>query len=54
MLFRIWVVTQAVADLVVAGALLWEFRKANPGSKETRRCASTVYVTLWAQLTTGR
>ncbi|KAJ7797983.1 hypothetical protein B0H14DRAFT_3493046 [Mycena olivaceomarginata] len=31
----IWVVTQ-VADLVIAGALLWEFRKANPGSKEMR------------------
>ncbi|KAJ7321541.1 hypothetical protein DFH08DRAFT_1033441 [Mycena albidolilacea] len=32
----IWVVTQAVSDLVIAGTLLWEFRKANPGSKEMR------------------
>ncbi|KAJ6554858.1 hypothetical protein B0H19DRAFT_1377538 [Mycena capillaripes] len=32
----IWVVTQAVADLVIAAALFWEFRKINPGSKQTR------------------
>ncbi|KAJ6541467.1 hypothetical protein B0H19DRAFT_1268466 [Mycena capillaripes] len=32
----IWVVTQATADLGIAAALLWEFRKANPGSKKTR------------------
>ncbi len=51
MLFRIWVVTQAMTDLVIAVAISWEFRKANPGSKETRRCASTVSVALWAQLT---
>ncbi|KAJ7777476.1 hypothetical protein B0H14DRAFT_3508079 [Mycena olivaceomarginata] len=49
----IWLVNQAVADLSIAAALLWELRKVKSDFKETRRCARTVSVILWAQLTTG-
>ncbi|KAJ7253868.1 hypothetical protein C8J57DRAFT_1658912 [Mycena rebaudengoi] len=31
-----WVVTQAAADLLIAAALLWEFKKAKTGFMETR------------------
>jgi hypothetical protein len=42
MLFRIWTITQAVVDLLIAAALLWEFRKVKPGVKKTQRYAYTV------------
>ncbi|KAJ7876026.1 hypothetical protein B0H13DRAFT_2055902 [Mycena leptocephala] len=32
----IWTTTQAVVDLLIAVALLWEFRKLKPGVKETQ------------------
>ncbi|KAJ7277355.1 hypothetical protein C8J57DRAFT_1309095 [Mycena rebaudengoi] len=34
----IWLVTEAVADLSIAAALLWELRKARPTLVDTRRC----------------
>jgi hypothetical protein len=33
-----------VVDLLIAVALLWEFRKLKPGVKETQRYACTVSV----------
>ncbi|KAJ7857520.1 hypothetical protein B0H13DRAFT_2077448 [Mycena leptocephala] len=33
----IWTITQAVVDLLIAAALLWEFRKVKPGVKKTQR-----------------
>jgi hypothetical protein len=35
---RIWLVTEAVADLSIAAAMLWELRKARPTLNESRRC----------------
>jgi hypothetical protein len=37
MLFRIWSITQVGVDILIAAALLWEFRKFKPGVKETQR-----------------
>ncbi|KAJ7210391.1 hypothetical protein GGX14DRAFT_565599 [Mycena pura] len=34
----IWLVTEAVTDLSISAALLWEFRKARRNLIETRRC----------------
>jgi hypothetical protein len=52
-LCRIWLVTEAVADLGVAAALLWEFRKAKRNLGETRFGRHQLYGNAWLIIVTA-
>ncbi|KAJ7260615.1 hypothetical protein C8J57DRAFT_1514546 [Mycena rebaudengoi] len=45
----IWLITEAVADISIASALLWEFRNAKSSFKETQRRACDLLKRLVAQ-----
>jgi hypothetical protein len=46
--FRIWLVTEVIADLGIAAALLWELRKVRDIMGDKRRCGTwQSYFSTW-------